>query len=107
MDVVSRLWMDDSGFIVSIELVLISTIVVFGLIAGLAALRDAIVSEISDVAGAVQDLNQSYSFTGTVSPSARAPGSDFTDRRDWCDTVEDQVDQIDNCINVFGVQNEF
>ena len=107
MDIVARLWTDTSGFIVSIELVLISTIVVFGLIAGLAAIRDAVVSEISDVAGAVQDLNQSYQFIGTVSPSARAPGSDFTDRRDFCDTVEDQVDQIDNCINVFGVQNEF
>ena len=36
------LWNDDVGFIVSIELILIATIAVIGLMAGLTAIRDAV-----------------------------------------------------------------
>ena len=53
------LWNDEAGFIVSIELILIATIAIIGLITGMTAVRDAVVSELSDVAGAVQDLNLS------------------------------------------------
>ena len=60
--IASKIWNDDAGFIISIELILISTIVVIGLITGLAAVRNAIVSELSDVAGAISSLNQSYSI---------------------------------------------
>ena len=73
----TKLWNDDAGFIVSIELVLIATIAVIGLIAGMTAVRDAVVSELSDVAGAVQDLNQSYSFTGVEGHSGLTDGSDY------------------------------
>ena len=48
---------DDQGFIVSIELVLIATISIIGLIAGLTSVRDSVVSELADVAGSVQDLS--------------------------------------------------
>ena len=98
----TKLWNDDAGFIVSIELVLIATIAVIGLIAGMTAVRDAVVSELSDVAGAVQDLNQSYSFTGVEGHSGLTDGSDYIDATDFCDDPNDIAGQADNCI-VFDV----
>lgn len=95
-----NLWQDEGGFIVSIELVLISTIAVIGLITGFVAVRDAVISELSDIAGAIQDLNQSYSFNGVTGHSGNTSGSSFTDARDWCDTQEDGINTIDNCITV-------
>ena len=93
-----KLWNDDAGFIVSIELVLIATIAVIGLIAGLTAVRDGVVSELSDVAGSVQDLTQSYSYNGVVGHAASTAGSDFLDALDFCDSAEDTAGQADNCI---------
>ena len=68
MKTTQNLWNDQAGFVVSIELVLIATIAVIGLITGMSAVRDGVVSELSDVAGAVQDMNQSYSYNGVVGP---------------------------------------
>ena len=93
-----NLWNDNRGFIVSIELILIATIVVIGLISGLTAVRDGVVSELSDVAGSVQDLNQSYSYNGVTGHSAAVAGSDFSDNLDFCDDADDAAGQADNCI---------
>ena len=41
----SKLWADDGGFIVSIEMLFIAVILVIGLIAGWANLRVAVVTE--------------------------------------------------------------
>lgn len=92
------LWNDEAGFIISIELVLIATICVIGLITGLTAIRDAVVCEISDVAGAIQDMNQSYTYNGVNGHSGSSAGSDFVDARDHCDDREDLVLRADNCI---------
>jgi len=92
------LWNDTSGFVVSIELILIATISVIGLIAGLTAVRDGVVSELSDVAGSVQDLNQSYTYNGITGGSAAVAGSDFNDNLDLCDDADDPDGQADNCI---------
>ena len=95
-------WNDEAGFIVSIELILIATIAVIGLITGLTAVRDAVVSELSDVAGAVQDLNQCYTFMGVIGHSAATCGSDYVDETDWCDDAEDTPGLADNCITFDG-----
>lgn len=93
-----KLWNDDKGFVVSIELILIATIAVIGLIAGMTAVRDAVVSELSDVSGAVQDVNQSYAINGVVGHSAATSGMDYQDQTDHCDDVDDIAGQADNCI---------
>lgn len=54
------LWKDERGFLVSMELVLIATILVIGLVAGLACLQNAIVQEFNDLSWAITSLNQSY-----------------------------------------------
>ena len=97
-----NLWNDDAGFVVSVELILISTITVIGLLAGLTSVRDGVVSELSDVAGAVQDLNQSYSYNGVVGHSSTNVGSNFTDSLDFCDSADDPSGAADNCITFDG-----
>ncbi|MFK7769774.1 MAG: hypothetical protein AB8B55_21380 [Mariniblastus sp.] len=91
----AKLYRDRSGLILSVELVLLSIVVVIGAIAGLLAIRDAIVSEISDVAGAMQDLNQSFAWTGTNSDGSPAGGA-YVDRLDYCDDAGDVAGQADN-----------
>lgn len=92
---------DERGFIISMELILIMTILVIGLIAGLTALRDAVVSELSDVARSIQETNQSYETGGTSSPSASQAGSAFSDRSDSFGGAS-----ADQCIVVFGPADE-
>lgn len=58
------LWQDEAGFIVSAELVMIGTVLVVGLITGMACLQDAMIGEYTEVAGALRGLDQSYSASG-------------------------------------------
>ncbi len=58
------LWNDQAGFIVSAELVLISTVGVIGLVTGLTCLRNAVNSELTDVSCAIRSLDQTYCYTG-------------------------------------------
>lgn len=98
-----KLWNDEAGFVVSVELVLISTITVIGLMTGLTAVRDGVVSELSDTAGAVQDMNQSYTYNGVIGHSGSTAGSDFNDALDFCDSADDQSGEADNCITFDGL----
>lgn len=95
----STFWEDEAGFIVSAELVLISTVLVLGLIVGLSEIQTAVVSELNDVSEAIGSLNQSYSYTGFTKlknfnrgrgfgVAAATAGSIFIDHRDSCDGNE-------------------
>ena len=102
--ITKRLWDDEAGFIVSLELILIATIVVIGLIAGLTTVRNAIVQELSDVAGAVQDMNQSYTFNSVAGPNANTAGSLFEDTMDSpFDLAGDPFAASDNGLVFSGV----
>ena len=101
----AKLCADEAGFIVSVELVLLATIVLIGLLTGMTAIRDAVISEMSDVAGSVQDLNQGYRVYGVRGHSASTAGMDWLDFRDFCDIAEDTNAAIDNCILING-QNQ-
>ncbi len=81
----AKLLRDESGFVVSSELILVAVIVVIGSIAGLSTLRTSVMYELADVATAVGDLNQSYSFCGvTKSNVGTISGSVFQDQTDFC-----------------------
>jgi len=88
---VRQLLNDEAGFIISAELVLVATLLVIGLIVGLSEVQHAVVSELNDVADAVGELNQAYSFSGFSKCDqgnvihAVTYGSDFEDQRDDCD----------------------
>ena len=84
MNVLARLWLEDSGEASSISIILITAIVALGAIAGLVTLRDQIVQEFGDYAIALENLNQSFSSaSGTftdpgpfpVDPPGTAPDS--------------------------------
>ena len=88
-----QFWHDQSGFVLTAELVLISTLLVLGLIVGLTEVQTAVVGELADVGTAIGSLNQSYSYRGMISQStffdcgvkAYTAGSAFNDLRDECD----------------------
>ncbi len=103
MKACNRFWNDEAGFVVSAELILVATVAVIGLLVGLAAVRDGVVSELSDVAGAIQDVNQSYSIDGVVGHNANTAGFNFLDGTDECDSDNDAAGLADNCITFDGV----
>jgi hypothetical protein len=72
------------GFIVTIELLIITTILVLGLITGWAALRDSILAELSDLSESIGSLNQGYAIASVINSanSASTAGSMFTDSQD-------------------------
>ena len=82
-----KLWSDEVGAIVSAEIVLVATILVIGMIVGLKSVRDAVVTELADVAQAIAQLDQTYSFSGVNGHAAGTAGSVFNDAQDFCDSL--------------------
>jgi Flp pilus assembly pilin Flp len=79
-----RLFLDESGFIASAELVLLATILTVGAIAGLVTVRDAVVTELGDLGSALKRMNQSYSYANVETPCGNAAGSQYIDFSDFC-----------------------
>ena len=80
-----RLWNDESGAIVSLEIVLVGTILGIGVITGLTSLRDAVITELADLGGAISWLDQSYTIHGATAHSSATAPTFFRDLRDYCD----------------------
>jgi Flp pilus assembly pilin Flp len=80
----NQLLNDENGFIVSAELVLVSTIVVLGMIVGLAELSLNINNELEDVGSAFSSINQGYETCGLNGHKGSTRGSNFRDQRDYC-----------------------
>ena len=87
-----NLWNDESGVILSAEIVLMGTILVLGMIVGLVELQVAVVGELSDLGDAVGNLDQSYRTSGILSLKNReggikalTSGAYYRDRPDECD----------------------
>jgi hypothetical protein len=59
-----KLWSDESGAVLSVELILLLVLVVFGIGVGLTVLRDAVLVKLCDVANAIAALDTSYQFYG-------------------------------------------
>lgn len=89
---------DQAGAVVSAELIVLVTIVLIGMVVATSSTRDAIVGELSDLSGAVQDSNQSFSYNGIFGNSSSLAGSQFGDSLDTSDSVEDPIGEADNCI---------
>ena len=86
------LWNDESGVILSAEIVLVATILVLGMIVGLVELQSAVVLELSDLSDAFGDLSQSYETvgfssgkSGVTGVKAATVGSAWRDAGDSCD----------------------
>jgi len=87
---VKTLWNDETGVVISAEIVLVLTIVVLGIIVGLSEVAVAVNTELNDLSNAFGALNQSYSFTGfkavgNYKTKSFVAGSAYTDSVDDCD----------------------
>ena len=59
-----ELWRDENGFLVSAELIVILTVGILGLIVGLSTVQSALNTELTEIGGAFESLDQSYAYTG-------------------------------------------
>jgi Flp pilus assembly pilin Flp len=85
MNTLQHFWNDESGVVVSAELILVVTILVIGMVVGLTSLRDQVIQELGDVALAIASVNQSFSFSGATGHHSSTAGSIFVDFLDDCD----------------------
>ncbi|GAB6165056.1 hypothetical protein JCM19992_10560 [Thermostilla marina] len=60
--VLSRVWREDEG-VLTFEWILLITVLVIGIVGGLSAVRDAVITELGDVVEAVVSLDQSYTIS--------------------------------------------
>ena len=111
MTVFSKLiaiYRDERGAIVSIELVVLATLVVIGLLAGLGTYRDALVQELGDSAAGVASLQQSFSVEavsltgdyGGIPYDSFVSGSSFLDNTDFCEAILDTPSAPPICIQI-------
>jgi Flp pilus assembly pilin Flp len=91
---------DENGFLISAELILISTIAVVGIVVGLSEISAAVNNELEDVAAAIGSMNQSFYVSGKHSDGKGCTdGSSFSDEYDTCDSQWD--------IQGTGAQSEY
>ena len=91
-----KLWRRDEG-VLSFEWVLLVTLVVIGIVGGLAAVRDAVIDELGDVSQAAVNIDQSYDLEGN--PELGIPESMYTDEVplfEDCDRATAPVGQSNN-----------
>jgi Tfp pilus assembly protein PilP len=112
MNLAQKLWADEAGIVVSTELLLIVLILVLGLIAGMASLRDQVAQELADLGNAINHLDGSYEFVG-VSYTAEdgtipteGPASEFDDAPD-ANNVTSTAGNAPQGMNLDGVNHAF
>jgi len=99
-----RLWKDESGAIISAELVLVMTILLFAVAVGLSHLAGTIVGELVDIGNAIGAADQSYNVAGYeiehlgVGVNAANAGFGFADRidKEVSDCAKVTVNRQDN-----------
>jgi Flp pilus assembly pilin Flp len=109
MNLVRALWNDETGVVISAELVLVLTVVVLGMVVGLSEVAVAVNTELNDLSNAFGALNQSYCFTGfhagdQCKPKSFFYGSCFYDRTDDCD-LNGSCDLVCGSSSAMGEQN--
>ena len=120
MNLLILFWRDERGFTASTELVLIGTILIIGMIVGLATYRDQVVQELGDAAMAVSQQNQSYFIDfngngivdddttifdfnndGNADLVITVTDSQYIDNGDFCDHPDpDPICDPPACINI-------
>jgi hypothetical protein len=98
---VCRLWNDEAGSILTIEIIIAATILGIGVITGLTSLRDATITELADVGGAIAFMDQSYTLRGVKAHSSATADNTFSDGADFCD--DGTVGNVNSrCLSICG-----
>ncbi len=87
----AKLYRDEAGFIVSAELVLVSTLAVLAMIVGLSEVAHNVNNELEDVGSAFGNISQTIQVYGSQGHKGYAGGSSFYDVPDYCDNYCDIV----------------
>ncbi|MBL8819460.1 MAG: hypothetical protein JNL58_25735 [Planctomyces sp.] len=77
MRVLKSLWTDEVGVILSAEAVVVGTVAVVGLTAGMSVVATSVNEELKDVGFAIRSLDQSYEIPGQQGCGAMTAGSSF------------------------------
>ena len=75
----SKLYDDDCGALIATEFLFVATILVIGIVLGLANVRSAINAELSEIGNAVLALSQGYTISGQSGCGAQTDGSQAID----------------------------
>lgn len=91
------LYRNEAGFIVSTELLLVSTLLVIGLVVGHSTLRDQVITEVADSADAISALDQSFTYSAINVPAyGSVAGTTFSDAADFCDSNDNGAQGVTN-----------
>jgi len=99
---ISRLWSDEQGAVLSAELILVMTLLFCATAVGISTLRNALVTELADVAAAIGNLNQSYTVGGITGHHSACSAQAFDDNIDSCDTAGNcaQTGSNSQCVQI-------
>ena len=86
-----RLWQDDAGALIATEWVFVATILVLGIITGLVALRQALISEMIETAQALVAINASFFSSGQSNCESSTAGSSASDTVDTITNVRTEA----------------
>ena len=96
MSYFTRLWNDETGAVLSAEAVMVGTIGVVAVSAGLKMASSAVHDEMTEVAHAIRSLDQSYSYEGYQTERAFTASSSYRQRdveeslKDLCGNTDGQ-----------------
>lgn len=93
----AKLWSDDDGALIATEFLFVVTILVLGIIVGLTSVRNAVNSELAELANAILALSQGYSISGLTGCCSEVQGSSTID----IPGLVDPILCIDNSIPSF------
>jgi Flp pilus assembly pilin Flp len=108
LNLLKSLRRDEYGVILSTEIVIIGTLLVVGLISGIACLQTSVNNELQDLGGAVDALDQSYSFasirkSGVIGRccvyTAGSAFHNYEQTLDTCDELVGTIDTVDECVD--------
>src|SRR6185436_4417019 len=77
--ILSLLWADDAGAILSTEYLLLATVLVGGTVGGLSTVCDAVNAEWHELAGSYKELSQGYTIKGQSGCGGSSDGSQAID----------------------------
>ncbi|MCH9792408.1 MAG: branched-chain amino acid aminotransferase [Planctomycetes bacterium] len=83
-NIITQLINDEAGFIVSAELVLISSIAVLGMVVGLSEVANNVNNELEDVGSAFSCIDQSFYVAKGHGHKGCTSESEFYDSSDFC-----------------------
>lgn len=86
----NRTLQNDRG-VLTFEWILLITVLLIGIVGGLSAVRDGLITELGDVTGAVMHIDQSYTVT-TDPCTGLGNAFEFEDTLDECEPARSTLD---------------